>query len=367
MYMSRRFFLPVAALWLAVILLFPPHAAVADDARAAALYARHCAACHGDQGDGKSRAQFGLNPPPRDFTSAASWFELSRERMLTSVKYGRPGTAMVGWAKRLEDRDIAAVVDYIRSHFMRKPEDDDVQLGQRLYKQHCSACHGDRGDGASWAKNSLNPPPRDFTAAPARAELSRERMITSVTHGRPGTAMMPFASRLSQREIGAVVAYIRNRFMGLGGESEPEPESESEDSSSVAMVTAPAKPYTPEAADMSAPFPHGLQGDAQRGRRFFERNCFTCHGRKGDGRGPRADFIRPPPRNFLGARARRYLNRPALFQAIARGKTGTVMPAWSTVLDDQQIADVAEYVFRAFIRPAAVEEPTAGKKKARHN
>ena len=119
MYMSRRFFLPVAALWLAVILLFPPHAAVADDARAAALYARHCAACHGDQGDGKSRAQFGLNPPPRDFTSAASWFELSRERMLTSVKYGRPGTAMVGWAKRLEDRDIAAVVDYIRSHFMR--------------------------------------------------------------------------------------------------------------------------------------------------------------------------------------------------------------------------------------------------------
>jgi mono/diheme cytochrome c family protein len=47
------------------------------------------------------------------------------------------------------------------------------------------------------------------------------------------------------------------------------------------------------------------------------------------------------------------LNRPALFDAISTGKRGTVMPAWKTVLDEQQIANVAEFVFEAFVHPRA--------------
>ena len=331
--------------------------AAVDAAHAQALYLRHCAVCHGERGDGQSRAQFGLDPPPRDFTSAESWYELSRERMIVSVKYGRPGTAMVGWGTRLSDEEIEAVVDYIRDRFMRRPEDTELQLGRRLYKQHCSACHGDRGNGASWAKNSLNPPPRDFTSPASREELSRERMIVSVTHGRPGTAMMPFSSRLSEREIEAVVHYIRTAFMGAdtpapaagmdAGMNGRATDGGAKEEAPIAETASLSR--SPPQADMSAPFPHGLQGDAERGRRFFESNCYVCHGKRGDGRGPRADFIRPPPRNFLGERARRELNRPALFRAISRGRPGTVMPAWSTVLNDQQIADVAEYVFQAFI------------------
>lgn len=326
-------------------------------AGAAALYQRHCAVCHGERGDGQSRAQFGLNPPPRNFTTAEAWYELSRERMITSVKYGRPGTAMVAWGKRLSDAEIEGVVDYIRSEFMRKPEDGRIALGKQVYKRHCSACHADRGDGSSWAKNSLNPPPRDFTSAASREELSRERMIVSVGHGRPGTAMMPFAGRLSEEEIAAVVDYIRSEFMGGGGVVQSTATS-GEAAGGQAPLALPAAPrsFVPEQADMSAPFPHGLVGDAERGRRFFQANCFTCHGRKGDGRGPRADFIKPPPRNFLSDEARRYLNRPALYQAIARGKPGTVMPAWQTVLDEQQIADVAEYVFTAFIQGSETQD-----------
>ncbi len=331
---------------------------VAASGDAAALYQRHCAVCHGERGDGRSRAQFGLNPPPRDFTTAESWYELSRERMITSVKYGRPGTAMVGWGKRLSDAEIAGVVDYIRSHFMREPEDKAVTLGKRIYKRHCSACHADRGDGSSWARNSLNPPPRDFTSPDSREMLSRERMIVSVSHGRPGTAMMPFASRLTEDEIEAVVDYIRSEFMGQGSGSDQAAAAAAKAPAPAvpSLLEAPVRRFVPAQADMAAAFPHGLTGDAERGRRFYQENCFTCHGRRGDGKGPRADFIRPPPRNFLGAEARRYLNRPALFQAIARGKPGTVMPAWRTVLDDQQIADVAEYVFTAFIQPGQARQ-----------
>ena len=102
-------------------------------------------------------------------------------------------------------------------------------------------------------------------------------------------------------------------------------------------------------ADMSLPMPLGLKGDPDKGRIFFMGNCFTCHGVKGDGNGPRAYFITPPPRDFLLETSRQRLNRPVLFEAIANGRLGTNMPAWGKVLNNQEIANVAEFVFQNFI------------------
>lgn len=346
------------------------------------IYVAHCAVCHGEHGDGRSRAQTGLNPPPRDFTSAQAARELTRERMIHSVTFGRPGTAMVPWGNRLRSEEIAGVVDFIRARFMQKPaasgggaavggaSPDRVAAvgaetagtatakvptaagdgrGAAIYRAHCSTCHGDKGAGTSWAAGSLRPPPRDFTAPGARAELTLQRMLSSVTHGRPGTAMMAFGSRLSADDIQAVVAYIRSEFMGSGTEA-------------ATMPSVPAPISVPAAADMSAAFAHGLRGDAGRGEAFYMQNCRVCHGERGDGRGPRAGFIQPPPRDFLSGESRQGLNRPALFTAIANGKRGTVMPAWKTVLDEQQIADVAEFVFSTFVHPSSPADGTAKKK-----
>ncbi|MGE0372469.1 MAG: cytochrome c [Gammaproteobacteria bacterium] len=329
-------------------------AAAATASEPQRLYQHNCAACHGEHGDGKSRAQFGLDPPPRDFTAAAAWQELSRERMILSVTHGRPGTAMVGWGGRLSEGEIAGIVDYIRASFMRAPAAPLPGSGQQLYKRHCAACHGDRGNGATWAHNSLNPPPRDFTAPETRRDLTRERMILSVTHGRPGTAMMPFSGQMSAQEIAAVVDYVRTGFMA--GADEP--------SAAAAPEPAVARATAPPAADMSAALPRGLRGDAGKGRRFYLGNCYVCHGEHGDGQGPRSSFIKPPPRNFLAPESRRALNRPALFEAISSGKRGTVMPAWSSVLSEQEIADVAEFVFTAFVDPPAGATDAARKKKA---
>lgn len=104
-----------------------------------------------------------------------------------------------------------------------------------------------------------------------------------------------------------------------------------------------------EANDMSLPLPKGLVGNPVKGRDFFMKNCFTCHGIKGGGNGPRAYFNIPRPRDFTSPESRQALNRPRIFDSIAEGRRGTVMPAWGKVLDDQQIADIAEFVFRAFI------------------
>lgn len=91
----------------------------------------------------------------------------------------------------------------------------DLEMGRKIYADTCQVCHGERGDGQTFVANALNPPPRNFTTDTSKKELTRARMIKSVTHGRPGTAMMPWKNNLNAGEIGATVSFIRNKFMGL--------------------------------------------------------------------------------------------------------------------------------------------------------
>lgn len=129
----------------------------------------------------------------------------------------------------------------------------------------------------------------------------------------------------------------------------------------VAPATAGAAAKKPVKADMSLPMPKGLKGDIEKGRDFYMQNCFTCHGVTGAGDGPRAYFINPPPRDFLLETSRQNLNRPTLFEAITNGRTASEMPAWGKVLNEQEIANVAEYVFQSFIRAGKKGTGSAGK------
>ena len=90
----------------------------------------------------------------------------------------------------------------------------EVSLGKKIYHDRCEVCHGSQGDGKTFAANALFPPPKNFRAESNKKELPRERMIRSVTRGRPGTAMMPWESILSKQEIHSVVSYIRQILMG---------------------------------------------------------------------------------------------------------------------------------------------------------
>ena len=338
--------LRLACLWLLCSLgwLLPAHAAGAPQGDAARLYLSYCSVCHGEKGDGKSRAQNSLNPPPRDFTSTPAE-RLPRSQMVAAVTHGKPGTAMAAWKTQLQPQQIEAVVDYVRSSFMPAPVQTANSRGRQVFSKNCSVCHGEKGDGRSRAQASLNPPPRDFTAAAARTELSAQRMLTSVSFGRADTAMAGFKNRLSAEDISAVVAYIRADFMGLG----PVAEGPSSKPAKPA-ATAPGAIVKPRVVNMAAPMPLGLKGDVEKGGAFYLGNCATCHGASGDGRGPRAYFINPKPRNFLHSASRQEFNRVKLFEMISNGERGTEMPAWKQVLSPQEIANVAEFVFQRFIQ-----------------
>lgn len=200
------------------------------------------------------------------------------------------------------------------------------------YHQYCSVCHGDKGDGRSRARQGLMPPPRDFTIPGLADALTKPRMVDVVLNGKPGTAMVGWKTRLDRPQAEALVDYIRANFMRTAP---------------TAAVSAP-----PAAAQKSAAYVPSPKGHATAGKPLYDNNCATCHGPRGQGDGPRAYFIFPKPRNFLAEEARAYT--PAtLFISVKHGVQGREMPAWGTVFTDQQIADVSQYVYDAFVVTAA--------------
>jgi mono/diheme cytochrome c family protein len=202
-----------------------------------------------------------------------------------------------------------------------------------IYHQYCSVCHGDHGDGRSRARQGLVPPPRDFTTPGLTQDLSRKQMIDSVLNGRAGTAMAGWRTRLSRQQAEAVVDYVRNTFM-----------------SGTAAAAANAPPRNSDAR----PNAGRPRGNFAAGKKLYAANCTPCHGIDGDGKGPRAYFIFPKPRDFTAESARLALDPARLFVAVRDGVTGREMPAWGKVLSDQQIADVGAYVHRAFVNPDGV-------------
>lgn len=97
------------------------------------------------------------------------------------------------------------------------------------------------------------------------------------------------------------------------------------------------------------PFPKGLQGNVAHGRAVFEENCMRCHGPRGDGKGPDAKTQNLKPLSFQTDSFRAEFGRRDIFTGTALGKLGTHMPTWLKNMDDQDVADVSEYVYQRFV------------------
>jgi mono/diheme cytochrome c family protein len=322
----------------------------ARDIDAGSLYADYCSVCHGDNGDGESHAKQGMFPPPRDFTSPSSAVELTRPRIINAIRNGIPGSAMSSWKSRLDNDQIEALADLLQSRFMLPGAATSATEGSRIYSAYCSVCHGDSGQGALWATAGLSPRPADFPSSKFQSEMTRDHMIQSVSYGRPETAMTGWKKRLTDKQIEIVVDYVIGAFMPQITGNKLSEKSDQEHSEGHTHQHTHADPDTELGVYMNQQLANGLQGNAERGQTLYLHNCATCHGEQGDGRGPRAYFINPKPRNFLHAASRASLNRPTLQRIISKGKLRTEMPAWEKVFDAQQIADVGEFVFVTFIQ-----------------
>lgn len=80
-------------------------------------------------------------------------------------------------------------------------------------------------------------------------------------------------------------------------------------------------------------------GSGGSGEQLFADNCSGCHGVQGQGDGPAAAWLQPPPVNFREHRYRRDLLADILFN----GVHGTSMPAWRD-LSIEQLSALADVV-----------------------
>ena len=218
---------------------------------AAALYHNYCSVCHGDKGNGQSRATGSLSTLPRDFTSEASKRELSRERIALAIAHGRPGTAMVGYRTQLSEGDIQRLAEYVharfvlgqplpatsaaisgtRAHTGREADaastpvqvdmtaglpnglKGDPRRGGAFYLANCATCHGARGDGAGPRAYFINPKPRNFIEPASRARYNRVALYAGVSEGRLGAEMPAWKHVATPQQMADVSEYVFQTFI----------------------------------------------------------------------------------------------------------------------------------------------------------
>jgi len=305
------------------------------------IYNFRCYFCHGYSGNARTLAATLVTPKPVDFTSTSPDV-LGRERMLQSIRSGRPGTAMMSFASILKPQEIAAVTDFIRQEFMTAKRENTryhtEANGWFNHERYAASFPFVRGE------IPLDTPWEQLT--PQQAEGKRLFMTTCVTchdRARVNNADVLWESR--------PVSYPRNQY--LPGDQITHEVADSNDIPSKSSLDAmsSASPYL---LHDRAPVLAGLSDTERRGEKIFQQNCAFCHAADGTARNWIGSFMEPHPRDLTNSKAMSGMTGSRLRTVIREGLPGTSMPAWKSVLSDQQVQDVIAYVGRAF-HPLALE------------
>lgn len=126
-----------------------------------------------------------------------------------AVSYPRGGFSFrqpvdaVSGATTYARHDVAPVIDDLS---------DEERRGEALFQANCAFCHAADGTGRNWIGSFLDPHPRDLTDAAAMAGMTRERLVTVIRDGLPGTTMSAWRTVLDAGEIAAIAGYIQRAF-----------------------------------------------------------------------------------------------------------------------------------------------------------
>ena len=111
-----------------------------------------------------------------------------------------------------------------------------------------------------------------------------------------------------------------------------------------------------------------LNGDAAKGAEKFKMLCVSCHGEKGDGKGPAGAALNPKPTNFTDAANADRLTDEYVYKVVKDGGAANgrspLMVAWGPTMKDDELRNVVAYVqkFKP-AKPAAPAKATPPAKK----
>jgi cytochrome c oxidase cbb3-type subunit III len=214
-------------------------------ARGAGHYSRLCAQCHGPDARGYA-ADNAPSLVTETFLASADDDFIAR-----SIALGRPGTSMAGYAKHLggplSGVEIAEIVAFLRS---RGPEIEPVVLapvgpgeaarGEALYAQACAACHGD----PTVRRTAVH------LANPTFLDLASDELLRhAIVHGRPGTQMEAFGTRLEPQQIDDLVALLRSWAPPPGSSQHARPPTDASTPALPVVINPDGKPANLTARD----------------------------------------------------------------------------------------------------------------------
>lgn len=245
----------------------------------ASTFEQYCSDCHGER-----------IPSAEDVETAKQMIE-----------GGGAHQTMPVWGEILTAEQLDALVNYTYQAAKGTP----LEVGQQLYSQNCSSCHGDFGEGGP------NPARQGDIIAP----ISTSEFLTTrddftlraiISQGQPNFGMAPFGSTsggpLDEEQIDAIVAYMRS------------------------WEENPPVELPPQII---------LEQVTLSGSDIYTNLCAQCHGVNGEGGlGP----------SLRASEFQQNNSDEEIFDTINIGHAATSMIAWGEILTANQIQQLVEFI-----------------------
>jgi cytochrome c oxidase subunit 2 len=186
-------------------------------ARGLAPYGQRCVSCHGERGEGTARA---AAIGRRELLFDRSPVEVFR--MLAGMKMP-DGSARVGAHEQKVSKASKAATphapyarewseqerwDVVAALWSFGTTTDRLDLGQRLFRRNCAACHGEAGRGDGPGGRSQPKKPADLTDARRMLAGTGELYTAKIRRGGMGTGMPYWGSIFGEEEIATLVDHV---------------------------------------------------------------------------------------------------------------------------------------------------------------
>lgn len=201
-------------------------------AAGAAIFAQHCAACHGStgKGDGAQSAQLlsqRAGPLP-DLSTPDLVRTQAPAELYQVITQGRLDKLMPPWGDSLSETERWSVVAYL---YTLSTSPDQLESGKALYSAQCADCHGQSGQGDGPQAGETRPP--SFTDQAYMASTNQDSFLSAVADGK-GEKMPGFEDKLTTDERWAVASYVRTLSFDVGGAGLAAPVTAEEQTGSIA-------------------------------------------------------------------------------------------------------------------------------------
>ena len=235
-----------------------------------------------------------------------------------------------------------------------------VATGRQVFTQNCRTCHGEEGTGGGIGPVLQG---NQFVQQASDADLQQ-----LIEQGRAGTPMPPFAGRLTNEQITAVIALLRS---WQGGTSSLDGERAVPSGGSPRLAVAEwrlvantllrgvpralPRPAVNRNENPRIMLAQTGATDLGQAANLFEQNCSSCHGTEGTGGG-----IGPV---LQGNQFVQQASDADLQQLIEQGRAGTPMPPFGGTLSSEEIASLVG-LLRSWQPGGGAPAPTDGQTQA---